>query len=148
MESIINCGLSNFLEKNSILSSRQFGFRAGLGTPDLLIALQHEWHQTAAQGGLVRVLAVDIAGSFDKVSHPGVLHKAEQYGINGSLLCWLQSYLTSRKIKVTVVIGGQASTTRDFQSEAPQGSILGPTLFLIYISDAEDHLPEEAELAV
>ncbi|XP_065182411.1 uncharacterized protein LOC135813122 [Sycon ciliatum] len=118
MESIINRGLSNFPEKNSILSSRQFGFRAGLDTSDLLIAFQHAWYQIAAQGGLVRVLAVDIAGAFDKVSHPGVLHKADQYGVKGSLLCWLQSYLTSPKIKV--VVGGQASTPRDITGATGQ----------------------------
>eukprot|EP00117_Sycon_ciliatum_P044885 scpid97792/ scgid32318/ len=113
MESIINRALSNFLEKNSILSSRQFGFRAGLGTSDLLIALQHEWHQTAAQRGLVRVLAVDIAGGFDKVSHPGVLHKAEQYGIKGSLLCWLQSISLAARSKLSYV--ASPPTTRDIQ---------------------------------
>eukprot|EP00117_Sycon_ciliatum_P005506 scpid34343/ scgid6119/ RNA-directed DNA polymerase from mobile element jockey; Reverse transcriptase len=146
MESIVNRSLSNFLKKNDILSHRQFGFRTGLGTSDLLIALQHEWSLAAASGGLVRVLAVDIAGAFDKVSHNGVLHKAERCGISGLLLAWLRSYLTDRHIRV--VIGGQSSPTHRIQSGVPQGSILGPTLFLLYVNDAEDHLPDGAKLAV
>lgn len=146
METIINRSLSNFLEKNAILSSRQFGFRSNLGTADLLIALQHEWSRHSAQGGLVRVLAVDIAGAFDKVSHRGLLHKAKQYGIRGHLIDWLHSYLSDRKIRV--VLSGQASSVYPISSGVPQGSILGPTLFLLYTNDAEDHLPEEAQLAV
>jgi len=115
-------------------------------TSDLLIALQHEWHQATSRGGLVRVLAVDVAGAFDKVSHRGLLHKAEQYGVTGPLLHWLRSYLSHRRISVT--IGGQASATYEIKSGVPQGSILGPTLFLIYTNDAEDHLPTGAKLAV
>ena len=142
----MNRSLSNFLKKNYILSHRQFGFRTGLGTSDLLIALQHEWSLAAAGGGLVRVLAVDIAGAFDKVSHNGVLHKAERCGISGPLLAWLRSYLTDSYIRA--VIGGQSSPTHRIQSGVPQGSILGPTLFLLYVNDPENHLPDGAKLAV
>ena len=146
MESIINRSISNFLEKNAILSPTQFGFRAGLATADLLLALHHEWSRNINQGGLVRVLAVDIAGAFDKVSHRGVLHKAAQYGIQGCLHNWLRSYLHDRKIRV--VVGGQSSSTHTIKSGVPQGSILGSTLFLLYTNDAEDHLPPETQLAV
>ena len=91
MERIINKVLTNFLEKHSVLSNRQFGFRSGLGTSDLLVSLHHQWSRTANQGGLVRVLAVDIAGAFDKVSHRGVLHKASLYGVRGRIYSWLES---------------------------------------------------------
>ena len=146
MESIINRSISNFLERNAILSPTQFGFRAGLGIADLLLALHHEWSRNTNQGGLVRVLAVDIASAFDKVSHRGVLHKAAQYGIQGCLHNWLRCYLHNRKIRI--VVGGQSFSTHTIKSGVPQDSILGPTVFLLYTNDAEDHIPPETQLAV
>ena len=146
MESIINRQIVNFLEANHVLSSHQFGFRRGLGTADLLTRLQHEWSSTLALKGEVHVVAADIAGAFDKVSHKGVLHKARNYGLSGPLLCWLSSYLSDRRLQV--VIGGQESALQPVQAGVPQGSILGPTLFLLYVNDCEHHLPPGVKLAV
>ena len=138
--------MTNFLEKHSVLSNRQFGFRSGLGTSDLLVSLHHQWSRPANQGGLVRVLAVDIAGVFDKVSHRGVLHKASRYGVRGRLYGWLESYLKDRRLRAAV--NGHLSTAYPVGSGVPQGSILGPTLFLLYVNDAEDTLPRRADLVV
>ena len=80
-ETVINRQVVNYLERNDLLSSSQFGFRRGLGTSDLLTALQHNWATTVGKGGAVRVLAVDIAGAFDRVSHPGLAIKLQAYGI-------------------------------------------------------------------
>ena len=146
MESIVNRQVINFLESNNILSTQQFGFRRGLGTADLLTRLQHEWSSTLAASGEVHVLAADIAGAFDKVSHRGVLHKAKCYGLSGKLLAWLTSYLSARHLQV--IIGGQHSSLLPIQAGVPQGSILGPTLFLIYVNDCEYHLPAGVKLAV
>ena len=136
----------NFLEKEGILSQNQFGFRRGLGTANLLTSLHHEWSSAAALGGAVQILAVDIAGAFDKVSHQGVLHKMSHYGISGSLQSWLRSYLDSHRL--CVVNGGQESTLKHISSGVPQGSILGPTLFLYYVNDCEEFIPSGAGLAV
>ena len=78
METIVNQQLVAFLDRHHILPDSQFGFRHGRGTADVLTALQHEWVCTVADGGCVPVVAVDIAGAFDRVSHVGLLHKAEQ----------------------------------------------------------------------
>ena len=139
METNVNRSVTNFLERNSILSPCQFGFRGGLSTADLLTKLHHEWSKSLASGGAVHVLAIDIAGAFDKVSHSGVLHKAKCYGISGPLLTWLRSYLENRQIKA--VVGGQSSTPHNIRAGVPQGSILGPTLFLLYVNDCQDILP-------
>ena len=129
MESIVNRQLLNFLESRGVLSPRQFGFRKGLSATDLLMKLYHEWAAAAASGGSAHVLAIDIAGAFDKVSHTGLLHKASVYGLDGALHEWLSSYLTGRSIHA--VVGGQSSSSSKITSGVPQGSILGPTLFIL-----------------
>ena len=76
---------------------------------------------------------LDVSKAFDKVWHEGLLYKLENVGIKGSLLCWLKSYLLNRN--QFVVLNGQASELRYINSGVPQGSILGPLLFLVYVND-------------
>ena len=140
MEKIINTSIMNFLERENLLSAYQFGFRSGLGAADLLTALNREWLTSINTGGAVRVLAVHIAGAFDKVSHAGVLHKLSSYGVGGSLHRWLTDYLSNRTLQV--VVGGATSQPFPVAAGVPQGSILGPTLFLVYVNDAADVLPD------
>ena len=138
MEKVVNNRIMTYLEKENLLSKHQFGFRTGLGTADLLTSLDHQWLSCINTGGAVRVMAVDIAGAFDRVSHLGVLHKIRSYGLDGTLHRWLTSYLTDRNIQV--VVGGATSQPFPIAAGVPQGSILGPTLFLLYVNDAADVL--------
>ena len=88
METIINKishSHSQFLESNNVFSTRQFGFRHGHNAADLLTSLHHQWLHTAWEKGAARIPAIDIAGAFDRVSHPGVLHKSNVYGLHGQL---------------------------------------------------------------
>ena len=141
METLVNRQVVNYLERHQLLSPHQYGFRRGLGTADLLIALHHEWAAAAGEGGAARLLAVDIAGAFDRVSHCGVIHKAESCGLRGDLLKWLRSYLSNRRLQA--LVGGQTSTAYPVWAGVPQGSILGPTLFILYVNDIADGLPPE-----
>ena len=140
MEKIINTSIMNFLEKENLRSANQFGFRSGLGAADLLTVLNREWLTSINTRGAVRVLAVDITGAFDKVSHAGVLHKLSSYGVGGSLHRWLTDFLSNRTLQV--VVGGATSQPFPVAAGVPQGSILGPTLFLVYVNDAADVLPD------
>ena len=146
MESVINHQLMNYLDSHHLLSENQFGFRRRLGTADLLTSLQHEWICTLNHGGIAQILAIDIQGSFDKVSHLGLTTKLASYGIQGHLLEWLKDYLCNRELQA--VVSGKTSKRYQVCSGVPQGSILGPTLFLMYINDAEDCLPPQVSLAV
>ena len=140
MEKVINTSIMNYLEKGNLLSAHQFGFRTGLGAADLLTALNQAWLTAINGGGAVRALAVDVAGAFDKVSHAGVLHKLKSFGIQDTLHTWLTNYLTNRKIQA--VVRGATSAPFPVSAGVPQGSILGPTLFLVYANDAADVLHE------
>ena len=95
-------------------------------------------------GGAARILAVDIAGAFDRVSHVGLLHKVRSLGIDGPLQRWLASYLETRPLQC--LVGGRTSATYTTSAGVPQGSILGPTLFLASVYDAPDVLADGASL--
>ena len=126
----------NHLEKEKRLSSHQCGFRAGLSAADLLTGLGHEWLTSINAGESVRVLA--IAGTSDKVSHIGVLHKLRSYGIDSSLHRWLTNCLSNRKLQA--VVGGAKPQLFSVTAGVPFGSILDTTLFLVQVNDAADVL--------
>ncbi|KAI8485838.1 hypothetical protein Bbelb_363900 [Branchiostoma belcheri] len=84
----------------------------------------------------VCLIALDIKGAFDKVWHNGLCSKLRSKGVCGKLLMWIESYLSDRSIKV--VLSGQSSTTTSINASVPQGSILGPLLFSVFIDDVGD----------
>ena len=106
--------------------------------------LHNDWSSTAASGGMVHALAINIAEKFDKVSYRGVLHKAEVCGISDPWLALKLPLLTATSCcsRSTTVIGIPCAFW------GPQGSILGPTLFLVYINDCEEVIPDSTSLGV
>ena len=102
--------------------------------------MNHQWLSCINTGSAVQVLAVDIAGAFNRVSHLGLLHEIRSNGLAGALHRWLTSYLTDRNLHVVVV--GATSQAFPIAAGAPKGSILGPTLFLLNVDDAANVLPD------
>ena len=89
-------------------------------------------------------LPYDIKGAFDKVWHNGLCSKLIGKGVCGELLTWIRSYLTNRSIKV--VLSGQSSGTSPINASFPQGSILGPLLFSVFIDDVRDECENQLYL--
>ena len=144
-ERIIGEQLTSFLEENHLHSPKQFGFRKGRSTSDLLLLLSKSWHDALDDGHPSLVIALDIAGAFDSVWHEGLSSKLQQVGVTGDLLCLLSNYLSGRSLRVAV--NGSTSTSFPVEASVPQGSVLGPILWNIYFNDLLQTIPAASAYA-
>ena len=125
--------LNNFLYKNDVIYKYQFGFRKKHSTQHAIITLVDRITSSLDSGDLVIGVFLDLKKAFDTVDHHILIKKLFSYGIRGNTLKWFQSYLTDRSQFVSY--DGIESKVLPIQYGVPQGSILGPLLFIIYMND-------------
>jgi len=137
-ERLVFKNMYNYLLENSLLYKYQSGFLPNHSTTFQLIDIYHHICQTFDNKQVSCMVFCDISKAFDRVWHRGLLFKLQENGIGGNLLTWISSYLNKRSQRV--VLHSTESSLRPMNAGVPQGSVLGPLLFLIYVNDIADKL--------
>jgi len=132
-ERLVYNRIVEFLDKHKILSRQQFGFRKQHSTTLAINALMNRFHESIENNDIMLGLFIDLSRAFDTISHKILLNKLYCYGIRGIALNWIKDYLTNRMQFVSY--NNSISEMKSVDIGVPQGSILGPLLFLLYVND-------------
>lgn len=142
VERYIGNEINNFLSSNNIINKKQFGFQKGRNTTQLLSAFSDEVNKHLGAREQVLIALVDFSKAFDTLRHKTLFKRLEQYGMRGPLLKWLKNYHKNRH--TVVRLGTCHSEKIPTKMGTAQGSILGPTEYIIYVNDMCEIIPEDS----
>ena len=121
------------MEHCSVLPTTQFAYRKGLGTCDVPLCVSPTLQSALESGQEARIVQFDFSAAFDRVNHQGIIYRLSSVGIGGSVLTVLMQFLSNQS--QYVLVDGCRNKLVNIVSGVPQGSVLGPLLFLLYISE-------------